>query len=81
MEAGRIIKTKAKPLGIRVGHSITPTEILAIAKRKGVFSVTWHYRSEKTLRKCKGLVKQGKLRRGYSGCGVFEFHPVEKVRS
>ena len=77
MKPGRIVKTADKPLGIRVGVVFTLSDILAIARRKGVFTVTWHYRNDKTYKKCKELVKNGKLRRGYQGCGVSEFHPVE----
>lgn len=61
--------------------SFSHAEILRIARRKRVFVATWSSERDLTLRKCKELVKQGKLVGGYRGQGVSEFHPVRKAAS
>ncbi len=48
---------------------MTPGRILRIAKAKGEFSVTWHYRNDAVRQKCELMVRAGLLKRKRCAAG------------
>lgn len=59
--------------------ALTPDRIVAIAETKGLFEVSWRRRDHALFRRCKKLVRDGKLRIKRGPPGASYFGPVAKV--
>lgn len=58
-------------------NPMTPERILAIAKQKGVFAVSWQYRNDALRKRCHKMVKAGLLRRVHCAPGENQYAAVE----
>ncbi len=58
---------------------ITNEQIVAIARAKGRFRVSWKYRDEHVMRRCKRLCRAGILLHG-GGKGETFFYPIREAK-
>jgi hypothetical protein len=59
----------------------TEKEIMAIVKKHGEYSLSWHYRVDPTRDRCFALVKKGMLKRVRSSRGVDVWQITELGKS
>jgi hypothetical protein len=59
----------------------TPDRILAIARAKGIFVVSWRYRDDWLRARCAKLVREGKLKKVRGEAGANYYEPVRSGTS